>query len=77
MGFCMRLSSSARITGNPGITANQYPADKCCRSDNFRIGDNPLMTKEEGSVQLADAAWTLRGACRVGFSVCMVRQPES
>jgi hypothetical protein len=27
------------------------------------------MTKEEGSVQLADAAWTLRGACKVSFSV--------
>ena len=25
-----------------------------------RIGDDPLMTKEEGSVQLADAAWTSR-----------------
>ena len=24
-----------------------------------RIGDDPLMTKEEGSVQLADAAWTV------------------
>ncbi len=23
-----------------------------------RAGDDPLMTKEEGSVQLADAAWT-------------------
>jgi hypothetical protein len=28
------------------------------------------MTNEEGSVQLADAEWTLRGACKVlGFSV--------
>ena len=26
------------------------------------MGDDPLMTKEEGSVQLADAAWTLGGA---------------
>lgn len=28
-------------------------------------GDDPFMTKEEGSIQLADAAWTLRGACKV------------
>jgi hypothetical protein len=32
-----------------------------------QIGDDPLMTKEEGSVELADAAWTLLGACKVSF----------
>jgi hypothetical protein len=33
------------------------------------IAQDPLTTKEQGSVQLADAARTLRGACK-----CMVRR---
>jgi hypothetical protein len=33
------------------------------------MGDDPLMTKEEGSVQLADAAWTLRGAFAKSHSI--------
>ena len=42
---------------------------KCLLLSYFRVADDSLMTKEEGSVQLADAAWTLRGACKVSFSV--------
>jgi hypothetical protein len=32
------------------------------------------MTKEEGSVQLADAAWTPRGACKVSFRLTSLTQ---
>ena len=40
---------------------------KCLLLSYFRVGDHPLMTKEEGFVQLTDATWTLRGACKVSF----------
>ena len=47
-----RSQSGDSIPVRPGIR----------QVDTFRLGDDPLMTKEEGSVQLADAAWTLCGA---------------
>jgi hypothetical protein len=47
------------------MTAYPEVIPKKCGS--VRIGDNPLMTKEEGSIRLADAACTLRGACKVSF----------
>jgi hypothetical protein len=31
---------------------------KCLLLSYFRMGDDSLMTNEEGSIQLADAAWS-------------------
>ena len=53
------LPSEAQFRGSGRVTANPEVAPK---RRHFRVGDNPLMTNEEGSIQLADAAWTLRGA---------------
>ena len=49
------------------MTAYPEVIPKKCGS--VRVGDDPLMTKEEGSVQLADAAWTLRGAFAKSHSI--------
>jgi hypothetical protein len=51
--------SSGRVT----VYSEAIP--KKCGS--VRLGDHTLMTKEEGSVQLEDAAWPLRDAYKVSF----------